>query len=294
MSTNYGVIATGDKTAMTQGALTPHNNNVPTDDEKRDIDTPPNDEKHTKAASLNEEPVREKNSSPAETLGNDEEDDDSEMELRHSIVQALARSYSQASGANIHGHGNPFFSDETSPLNPNSPNFNGREWAKSIVALVQQDGHSFRSTGVTFQNLNVFGYGAASDYQKDVANVWLSAGSGISRLTGGKGRRIDILRNFDGVVHKGEMLVVLGPPGSGCSTMLKTIAGETNGLYLDEGSYFNYQGKSRHFYFMIRRLQRLCVIHERHVPFPLCSPQHQKTWARGQCMRTEYAAAPPA
>ncbi len=38
------------------------------------------------------------------------------------------------------------------------------------------------------------------------------------------------------------MLVVLGPPGSGCSTFLKTIAGDTNGFFIDEKSQINYQG----------------------------------------------------
>jgi ABC-type hemin transport system ATPase subunit len=39
------------------------------------------------------------------------------------------------------------------------------------------------------------------------------------------------------------MLLVLGRPGSGCSTMLKTIAGETHGLYVADNSHINYQGK---------------------------------------------------
>jgi len=38
------------------------------------------------------------------------------------------------------------------------------------------------------------------------------------------------------------MLVVLGRPGSGCSTLLKTIAGETNGFFVDERAHLNYQG----------------------------------------------------
>ncbi|GKT50064.1 ZEB2-regulated ABC transporter 1 [Colletotrichum spaethianum] len=138
--------------------------------------------------------------------------------------------------------GNPFFADETSPLNPNSPNFNGRAWARAIVDLVSQNGASFRTSGVAFQNLNVFGFGQATDYQKDVGNIWLSVAGLARKITGGGKTRIDILRNFDGLVRKGEMLVVLGPPGSGCSTFLKTIAGETNGLYTDDDSYFNYQG----------------------------------------------------
>lgn len=63
-------------------------------------------------------------------------------------------------------------------------------------------------------------------------------------LLGYKGRKIDILQGLDGVVHAGEMLVVLGPPGSGCSTFLKTISGETHGFYVDDKSYLNYQGIS--------------------------------------------------
>jgi ATP-binding cassette subfamily G (WHITE) protein 2 (PDR) len=58
--------------------------------------------------------------------------------------------------------------------------------------------------------------------------------------------RIDILQNFEGIVRAGEMLVVLGPPGSGCTTFLKTISGETHGFHIDKESYLNYQGKLQH------------------------------------------------
>ncbi|PMD28823.1 hypothetical protein L207DRAFT_266106 [Hyaloscypha variabilis F] len=174
--------------------------------------------------------------------------DDSEQERRQSLVQALARTYtsqSQASGVGPFP-GGPFLAHmhPDSPLNPNSPNFKARTWAKAIVEQVSSDGTSFRTCGVCFENLNVYGYGAGTDYQKDVANVWLEGVGMLRRALGSGRRRIDILRNFDGVVHKGEMLVVLGPPGSGCSTFLKTLAGETNGLYVDDQSYFNYQGLS--------------------------------------------------
>ena len=100
-----------------------------------------------------------------------------------------------------------------------------------------------RTAGIAFRNLNVHGYGAATDYQKDVGNIWLEAlGVAEKALGQAKPRRIDILRDFEGIVHSGEMLVVLGPPGSGCSTFLKTITGESHGFVVDEGSYLNYQG----------------------------------------------------
>ncbi|KAI0173090.1 ABC-2 type transporter-domain-containing protein [Hypoxylon sp. FL1284] len=170
-------------------------------------------------------------------------EDDSELERRESIVHDLARRYTTQSNATGAASGNPFLdAGEDSPLNPNSPKFNARAWAKAFVNLADREGQGFRTAGVCFQNLNVHGFGAATDYQKDVANVWLETAGLVRKAVGVGQRKIDILQGYDGVVHKGEMLVVLGPPGSGCSTFLKTIAGETAGIYIDDKSYFNYQG----------------------------------------------------
>jgi ATP-binding cassette subfamily G (WHITE) protein 2 (PDR) len=104
-----------------------------------------------------------------------------------------------------------------------------------------------RSAGIAFRNLNVHGYGADTDYQKSVSNIWLGVAGTVNKLRGNKGRKIDILQGLDGLVEAGEMLVVLGPPGSGCSTFLKTITGETHGFFVDEKSTLNYQGKSHHY-----------------------------------------------
>lgn len=240
----YGINANYDATANSHGV--PLSNRHPTHEDEIEAAVN-NDPAKTEATSMTEGHNDEKAASPAKSLDKEEDEDDSveaEMVRRSSVVQALARSYSRTSAAGAPGQ-NPFFAEENSPLNPNSPSFSGREWAKAVVELVSQDGKSFRSSGICFQNLNVHGFGAATDYQKDVGNVWLSLAGAARQLTGGGKQRIDILRNFDGLVRKGEMLVVLGPPGSGCSTFLKTIAGEMNGIFVDDGSYFNYQGKQK-------------------------------------------------
>jgi len=184
-----------------------------------------------------------------DTAAEDDEESDGAIEQgrRNSIVQTLARQYTSQSHAGPGG--NPFqiaSEDEASPLNPNGPNFNARAWAKAVVNMVSGEGHQFRTSGVAFQHLNVHGFGSATDYQKDVINVWLEAVGLVRKLTGNGARRIDILRDFDGLVRKGEMLVVLGPPGSGCTTFLKTIAGDYNGIFMDDNSYFNYQGEIWH------------------------------------------------
>ncbi|KAF5012146.1 hypothetical protein FDECE_1795 [Fusarium decemcellulare] len=182
-----------------------------------------------------------------EKSSSDEDDGEmDEMERRHSIVRDLARQYTRSSIGNFQGDQAALFNanDPDSPVNPSSEKFNARAWAKAVAKTMSEHGSGFRQSGLCFQDMNVFGYGAETDYQKDVGNVWLEIPSMIRNLTSGNGgkRRIDILRGFDGVVKAGEMLVVLGPPGAGCSTFLKTISGETNGLYVDDSTYFNYQG----------------------------------------------------
>ncbi|KAL4821085.1 ABC-2 type transporter-domain-containing protein [Aspergillus spinulosporus] len=142
---------------------------------------------------------------------------------------------------------NPFFLDDPeSTLNPNSPNFRVRDWMKMLLEIRSRDPERYpdRTAGVAFKNLSVHGFGSPTDYQKDVLNVLLEIGTIARRLAGIKMPKIQILRDFEGLVRSGEMLVVLGRPGSGCSTFLKTIAGEMNGIQVSDDAVLNYQGIS--------------------------------------------------
>jgi ATP-binding cassette subfamily G (WHITE) protein 2 (PDR) len=159
-------------------------------------------------------------------------------------VRRLARHYSRASTSD----GAPHLFDAAgtdSEIDPNSESFSARAWTKSLLRLQKQSGQANigRTAGFAFRNLSAFGYSKGSDFQKTVNNYPLAAADVVRSLTGNKGRRVDILRNCEGVVLPGEMLVVLGPPGSGCSTFLKTIAGETHGFSLSNESSINYQGR---------------------------------------------------
>ncbi|UZP43165.1 hypothetical protein NXS19_010981 [Fusarium pseudograminearum] len=99
-----------------------------------------------------------------------------------------------------------------------------------------------RTAGIAFKNLDAFGFGQATDFQNTLVNIFLNATSIVRKIGGYKGQRIDILRNLDGLVEAGEMLCVLGPPGSGCSTLLRSISGETHGFHLGDDTVLNYQG----------------------------------------------------
>ena len=165
---------------------------------------------------------------------------DGEPETHTEEVMQLARQLTKRSSAAP----GTLFPQADGPLNPSSPSFNAKKWAKAFYELRTDtsEGNPPRTTGFAFQNLNVFGFGSDTNFQKSVGNVFLEAGNMVKKLLNNKQRRVDILQNLEGVVHSGEMLAVLGPPGSGCSTFLKTIAGDTHGFHIDNGSELNYSG----------------------------------------------------
>ena len=157
---------------------------------------------------------------------------------------------------------NPFFGSDNPLLDPRSGSFTSRAWLETLMSIESRDPERYpdRVAGVAYKNLSVHGYGEPTDYQKTFGNYAFNL-IGLARRLFGQSRktRIQILRDFEGLVKSGEMLVVLGRPGrqaaapskwvedmadsdSGCSTLLKTIAGETDGLNVAQKSYLNYQG----------------------------------------------------
>lgn len=142
---------------------------------------------------------------------------------------------------------NPFLGvPKGSSLDPASVSFSARAWYSNLVGFTSKDSQRYlpRTLGISFKNLNVYGFSTPTDYQKTVGNVPWQIGAILRWMMGTGKRRIPILKDFNGLVQPGEMLLVLGRPGSGCSTLLKTISGDTHGLVVDPGSNINYQGIS--------------------------------------------------
>jgi len=140
-------------------------------------------------------------------------EDDTEREVTRLAQQLTRQSTHYSTSANLE---NPFLDvAEGSTLNPNGDNFKARDWMKNLLALTARDPERFpqRAAGISFKNLSVHGYGSPTDYQKDVFNSILQIGHLFRLLTGTGKQKIQILRNFDGLVKSGEMLVVLGRPG---------------------------------------------------------------------------------
>ncbi|GAA5895574.1 hypothetical protein JCM6882_000344 [Rhodosporidiobolus microsporus] len=177
----------------------------------------------------------------------DQVDENDPHKARGEVVE-LARTMSRRSQPgekSLSSGGDPFRPEEGSIFDPWSENFNHEAWAKAVWDFSANDPKvgPHRTAGVAFENLGAYGFGTDTEYQSTVGNLPLKIWGGIKGMFGGsKGRKVQILEGLDGIIEPGEMLVVLGPPGSGCSTFLKTLATETHGFHVNEDSNINYKG----------------------------------------------------
>lgn len=127
-------------------------------------------------------------------------------------------------------------------LDPESDSFDLQKWIRGLVRQINEDGHHRESTGVSWRNLNVSGSGDAIQIQKTVGSMLMSPLRLGEFFSFGKKEHKQILHNFNGLLKPGELLVVLGRPGSGCSTMLKSLCGELHGLELSDDTNIHYHG----------------------------------------------------
>jgi ATP-binding cassette, subfamily G (WHITE), member 2, PDR len=98
--------------------------------------------------------------------------------------------------------------------------------------------------GLSFRNLHCHGFSTSGQYQKTFPDLLLAIPKLFMGYLGPNTEPAShILRGFEGMIQPGEMLLVLGRPGSGCSTFLKTLAGDARGFRIDTESQINYQGE---------------------------------------------------
>jgi ABC-type multidrug transport system ATPase subunit len=108
-----------------------------------------------------------------------------------------------------------------------------------------QNGESTKKVGVLFKNLTVKGVGTTATsvrtlpqaitgtFGPDLYNLLSSWIPALSFRSPGKPR--ELIRDFTGVIRPGEMMLVLGRPGAGCSTFLKVIANNRGSYQAVEG-----------------------------------------------------------
>lgn len=131
-------------------------------------------------------------------------------------------------------------------LDPSSDHFSTTSWFAAIKDIKQRfpSEYPLKPFGLSFRNLNAYGYVTGSDYQPTFGTYPLQLLRKLWPTSSKSKSRVEILRSIDGIVDQGEMLLILGRPGSGCTTLLKTLAGESRGFSVGHDSHINYQGRS--------------------------------------------------
>ena len=108
-----------------------------------------------------------------------------------------------------------------------------------------ESGESTKKVGVVFRNMTVKGVASGATFVRTLPQAILGTfGPDLYKILcrfipglrfGHQGELRTLLHDFTGVVRHGEMMLVLGRPGSGCSTFLKVIANSRDSYASVEG-----------------------------------------------------------
>jgi ATP-binding cassette subfamily G (WHITE) protein 2 (PDR) len=138
--------------------------------------------------------------------------------------------------------------------------------------------------GVAFKDLHVYGFTTPEQHQPTVSSCLFEIPRTIVSIFSNRyHKQTGILHSCSGIVEPGEMLLVLGRPGSGCSTFLKTLAGDTSGIYLRDSASINYTGKCT-FCNPSRNLRSHYTNNAKHVAGISYDSMHRTL--RGKCIYT--------
>ena len=119
--------------------------------------------------------------------------------------------------------------------------FDLEEMLRGSHQMDVDSGIKSKRIGVFWENLTVRGIGGVKNIVKTFPDAFVSFFNVPGLITrtlgfGKKGSEFNILQDFKGVARPGEMVLVLGKPGSGCTTFLKVISNQRFG-------YINVQGE---------------------------------------------------
>ncbi|CAK9439979.1 uncharacterized protein LODBEIA_P40790 [Lodderomyces beijingensis] len=116
----------------------------------------------------------------------------------------------------------------------------------NFVYFSKKQGIALRSSGITFQDLSVYGTDETFAVVPTVLDLLKGPIGGlqqiISRLRTPPKK---ILHNLNGMARPGEVVLVLGRPGAGCTTFLKSVSGTDFDLYRGVEGDVRYDGLSQ-------------------------------------------------
>ncbi|PRP74981.1 hypothetical protein PROFUN_07374 [Planoprotostelium fungivorum] len=139
---------------------------------------------------------------------------------------------------------------DASPLDPEKEapktnEFNLREYFENSVRTYTEEGNRPKRVGVSVKNLTVVGRGANQSVISDLTSPFRYVMSSLNPFSwlGDKEKveTVDILHDVSTFCRDGEMLLVLGRPGAGCSTLLRLMSNARHG-YVEVNGSVSYAG----------------------------------------------------
>ncbi|KAJ2306332.1 ATP-binding cassette transporter snq2 [Coemansia sp. RSA 2705] len=117
--------------------------------------------------------------------------------------------------------------------------FDLRKWLRGRQ---QAAGPPFaKRAGLSFKDLSIYGTDVSNKHIATlITPFWklikgVRTGWGIPAMLSGHGSKRQLTHSFSGLVREGEMLLVLGRPGSGCSTLLRVLGNQRKTYTAIEG-----------------------------------------------------------
>lgn len=154
------------------------------------------------------------------------------------IFKVISRRHTNTSGSGRRGS---FLSNHSGEEQAEIERLMSRIFGKNRQE--QSEDEKTRHVGVVFKNLTVKGMGLGAALQPTLGDPFLSLPRLIKGLLSGNGRGVagkppvrTIINDFSGCIRPGEMLLVLGRPGAGCSTFLKVVANQRFGYKSIDGA----------------------------------------------------------
>ncbi|KAF8069190.1 pleiotropic drug resistance ABC transporter [Lyophyllum atratum] len=202
---------------------------VACDSDIRDTTSLPNSAGTNQTLADSKLPSRRRRSSSASHVDVDFFDPDGVRDLKRTLTRM------STVGEGAKGDAQHMTSTDSDDTVAGDGAFDFEKTLRSAVKMREEANILTRELGVQWQNLRVVGLGSTAAYQETFGSI-LSPASIIEKIRTMRNPPLrDILSGFEGVVRPGEMLLVLGRPGSGCTTFLKTLANQREEYHSIEG-----------------------------------------------------------
>lgn len=164
----------------------------------------------------------------------DGSDEENVQELHQTVTEKLTNVDRAVSPQNMRPSG----SDITLSGFNAVDGFDLEKTLRHVVRKKREAQVKVRELGVMFRDLQVIGLGSTASCQPTLGSV-LNPLNILESIQHARHPSLrDIISGFEGVVRPGEMLLVLGRPGSGCTTLLKTLANHREEYHAVKGDVY--------------------------------------------------------